>query len=102
MPMSIVGGGRGSYRRVNPQLAQCVESVCLVYEGLNKSPDEWWKKNNLSIAEKPALAHAEDNRLGCTDDGLDDDTDSDTENLMDLQKTRTGKSSSDGYRWFDQ
>jgi len=82
MPMSIVGGGRGPFRKINPQLAQCVESLHLVCQGLHRAPDNWWMKNNLVITE--AIPHETDDR--CEDHEMDDDGSvSDVENLIDLQ-----------------
>lgn len=43
MPMSIVGGHGGSYRKINPQLSQMVESLKLICRSLNQAPDNWWK-----------------------------------------------------------
>ncbi|CAJ1904308.1 unnamed protein product [Cylindrotheca closterium] len=43
MPMSLVGGHGGSFRKVNPQLAQTVESVKLLCQKLNQCDDDWWK-----------------------------------------------------------
>lgn len=88
MPMSIVGGGRGSFRKVNPQLAQCVESMQLVCQGLNQAPDEWWKSNDLVITQSltcPTVEHG--TSYDDTNKGLsyDSDSDSDMENMIDLQ-----------------
>lgn len=86
--MSIVGGGRGSFRKVNPQLAQCVESMQLVCQGLNQAPDEWWKSNDLVITQSltcPTVEHG--TSYDDTNKGLsyDSDSDSDMENMIDLQ-----------------
>lgn len=82
MPMSIVGGGRGPYRKINPQLAQCVESLQLVCEGLHRAPDHWWMKNNLVVTD--AKPPCNDDRYG--DREMEDDGSvSDVENLIDLQ-----------------
>lgn len=79
MPMSV-GGGRGSFRRVNPQLAQCVESIHLVCQGLNRAPDEWWKQHNLMISsEAPG---AED---------FDSGSDGEMGDAIDLQRENSGK-----------
>ena len=78
MPMSVVGGGRGSFRRMNPQLAQCVESLQMVCQGLNRAPDEWWKQHNLEIL--PPSISADD---GAQD--LDSGSDSDIGDAIDLQ-----------------
>jgi hypothetical protein len=85
MPMSI-NGGRGSFRKVNPQLAQCVESMQLVCQGLNKAPKEWWKTNNLVITKASPGLPVEDH----TTEGLSYDSDSDMENAIDLQPSITG------------
>ena len=78
MPMSVVGGGRGSFRRMNPQLAQCVESLQMVCQGLNRAPDEWWKQHNHEIL--PPSISADD---GAQD--LDSGSDSDIGDAIDLQ-----------------
>jgi len=80
MPMSD-GGGRGaSFRRINPQLAQCVESLQRVCQGLNRAPDEWWKQHNLEILPLPSSNTADD---GAQD--LDSGSDSDIGDAIDLQ-----------------
>jgi hypothetical protein len=42
IPMSLVGG-KGSYRKVNPQLLQTVTSLKAICQSLNRAPDYWWK-----------------------------------------------------------
>lgn len=84
--MSIVGGGR-SYRKVNPQLAQCVESVRLVYQGLNRAPNEWWKTNNLVITDAPAPPLDDGARMPSSyNDGFGDDSESETENNLGFEQ----------------
>ena len=82
MPMSV-GGGRGSFRRVNPQLAQCVESLHMVCQGLNRAPDEWWKQHNLEILP-PTISESLGD-AGARD--LDSGSDSDVGDAIDLQAT---------------
>jgi hypothetical protein len=43
MPLSITGGHKGSYRKINPQLSQTVESLKIICQSLNASSDHWWK-----------------------------------------------------------
>ena len=54
--MSITGGHRGSYRKINPQLSQTVESLQLICKGLNQSAEGWWKNEAILAA-----ANAHDN-----------------------------------------
>lgn len=66
-----VGGGRGSFRRLNPQLAQCVESLHLVCNGLTNAPAEWWKQHRSAIENppfEPTTAGAEDYESGSDDE----------------------------------
>ncbi len=89
--MSVVGGGRGSFRRINPQLAQCIESLQLVCQGLNRAPDNWWKNNNLIIAEDHLLTHpgaSHDVHRTDSNDTMGNESDSDMENLIDLQSVK--------------
>jgi len=75
-----LGNSRGSYRKINPQLAQCVESVQLLYQGLNRAPDEWWKKHDLMVTEAPVPPPADDYRIyNNNSDGFGDDSDSEAE-----------------------
>lgn len=86
--MSVVGGGRGSFRRINPQLAQCVESLKLVCQGLNRAPKHWWKDNNLQLEEGQATASTSaplDVHTCYSDDAMGHESDSDVENCIDLQ-----------------
>jgi hypothetical protein len=43
MPLSITGGHKGSYRKINPQLSQTAESLKIICQSLNTSSDHWWK-----------------------------------------------------------
>lgn len=86
MPMSIVGGRRGSYRNVNPQLAQSVESLRLICQGLNRAPDQWWKQNRLRVTKKEPEDEDEEDMDGpdFMNAGLGSQSDSDDENLIEL------------------
>lgn len=68
--MSIVGGHGGSFRKVNPQLSQAVESLKLICHSLNSAPEKWW----LSSATIRSIErmHSEDVG-GDTDSDMDDD-----------------------------
>ena len=46
MPMSIVGSNGGSYRKINPQLSQSIESLKTICKSLNKSKQHWWLSQN--------------------------------------------------------
>eukprot|EP00934_Nitzschia_sp_Nitz4_P001779 Nitzschia sp. Nitz4//scaffold102_size76354//72338//72883//NITZ4_005644-RA/size76354-snap-gene-0.143-mRNA-1//-1//CDS//3329532285//1779//frame0 len=78
MPMSIVGGRRGSYRNVNPQLVQSVESLQRICEGLNRAPDKWWLCSTLQAKEAPMTPATPEEKEG-------DDSDSDNDTMVDLQ-----------------
>jgi hypothetical protein len=52
--MSIVGGHGGSYRKVNPQLSQTVESMKIICQSLNRAPDNWWKTAPIQITTSSA------------------------------------------------
>ncbi len=47
MPLSIVGGHRGSYRTTNPQLSQTVESLKMICQSLNQSKELWWRSATI-------------------------------------------------------
>jgi len=92
--MSIVGGGgHGSYRRFNPQLAQCVESIQLICHGLNTSPDHWWKKyHTLEIIQQQSsssIPNPKGSGGNVDDDDRSDESGSDSEmgDAIDLQAT---------------
>ena len=55
MPMSIVGGHKGSYRKVNPQLRQIVTSLNAICESLSLAPDYWWKNDSVTLKDDPTL-----------------------------------------------
>ena len=74
MPMSIVGGHGGSFRKINPQLSQTVESLKVISQSLNQAPANWWKSASLSIPE-PAEEYSASQK-----------SESDEENLVDLQQ----------------
>ena len=85
MPMSIVGGKRGSFRNINPQLAQSVESLRLICKGLNRAPDQWWKQNRLRVAELNNEAdNDDDDNMDPADPYMGSQSDSDDENLIEL------------------
>ena len=74
MPMSIVGGHGGSFRKINPQLSQTVESLKVISQSLNQAPANWWKSASLSIPE-PVEEYSASQK-----------SESDEENLVDLQQ----------------
>jgi hypothetical protein len=51
MPMSIVGGHKGSYRKVNPQLRQFTTSLDIICQSLNRAPDNWWELSGVNNNE---------------------------------------------------
>ena len=64
MPMSIVGGHKGSYRKVNPQLRQTVTSLKIICDQLNQAPDGWWKMTHEVVPTAPAEHPSETVRDG--------------------------------------
>ena len=42
MPISIVGSNGGSFRKLNPQISQTIESLKLICHSLNRSKQHWW------------------------------------------------------------
>jgi hypothetical protein len=90
MPMSIVGGHGGSYRKINPQLSQTVESMKVICQSLNRTPDLWWKSESAIIlasadaaADNPPLTENDNDPI--IDEGEGNESESDDENLVDLQ-----------------
>jgi hypothetical protein len=51
MPMSVVGGHKGSYRKVNPQLRQFTTSLDIICQSLNRAPDNWWTLSGVNNTE---------------------------------------------------
>ena len=84
--MSIVGGKRGSFRNINPQLAQSVESLRLICKGLNRAPDQWWQQNRLRVADldTDAANRNDDDNMDPADPYMGSQSDSDDENLIEL------------------
>mmetsp|Transcript_28950 Transcript_28950/g.32459 ORF Transcript_28950/g.32459 Transcript_28950/m.32459 type:complete len:226 (+) Transcript_28950:13-690(+) len=70
MPMSIVGSHGGSYRNINPQLSQSIESLKMICNSLNKSKEHWWlSKDTLQSIEETKLSRMKE---GQQNDRLDD------------------------------
>jgi len=42
MPLSIVGGKGGSFRKINLEISQTIESIQLICKSLNRSEENWW------------------------------------------------------------
>mmetsp|Transcript_89272 Transcript_89272/g.133846 ORF Transcript_89272/g.133846 Transcript_89272/m.133846 type:complete len:178 (-) Transcript_89272:242-775(-) len=83
MPMSITGGHKGSYRKINPQLAQTVESLKTICNNLNQAPDEWWKSECVTALVTSARADDLDDPL---DEKEEANRDNDEEDMVDLQR----------------
>jgi hypothetical protein len=83
MPLSVVGGHGGSYRKVNPQLSQTLESLKLICESLNKSPKHWWKSTETLQSIQNMLG-------GQSQDDDDDDDDSSLRECSDEKKSGDG------------
>ena len=78
MPMSIVGGHGGSYRKVNPQLAQTVESLKTICSSMNRARDQWWLSGFVN-------EQVQANGDGTKQKTCGNDEESDEEELVDLQ-----------------
>jgi hypothetical protein len=84
MPMSIVGGHKGSYRKTNPQLAQTVESLKIICDNLKRSPDQWWESESVSTLVK-STSQADPNDPLDEKTGKKNEEGSDEEEMVDLQ-----------------
>ena len=42
MPLSIVGSNGGSFRKLNLQISQTIESLQMICHSLNRSKQHWW------------------------------------------------------------
>lgn len=42
MPISIVGSNGGSFRKLNLQISQTIESLQIICKNLNQSEKDWW------------------------------------------------------------
>jgi hypothetical protein len=47
MPISIVGSNGGSFRKLNLQISQTIESLQLICNSLNQSEKRWWLSHNM-------------------------------------------------------
>ncbi|MGK3757144.1 MAG: hypothetical protein ACI8RD_009458 [Bacillariaceae sp.] len=88
MPMSIVGSNGGSYRKINPQLSQSIESLKTICKSLNKSKQHWWLSQNTlqSIEEMKSSRMKERQQKDLLDEAQQeynsDDGDGDGDNNM--------------------
>jgi hypothetical protein len=80
MPLSITGGHKGSYRKINPQLSQTVESLKLICRSLNTSSDQWWK--SPSTVQSIHEMWEEKQRRGTFRQDDEDDSDDDYDNSV--------------------
>mmetsp|Transcript_7197 Transcript_7197/g.17559 ORF Transcript_7197/g.17559 Transcript_7197/m.17559 type:complete len:179 (+) Transcript_7197:13-549(+) len=63
MPISIVGSNGGSFRKINLQISQAVESLQLICKSLNLCEKNWWSSHTTlqSINEAKSLKVREPN-----------------------------------------
>ena len=47
MPILIVGSNGGSFRKLNVQISQTIESLRLICNSLNQSKKQWWLLHNM-------------------------------------------------------
>lgn len=59
MPISIVGSHGGSYRKLNLQISQTIESLQLICNNLNQSKKNWW----LSPATLQSIQETKSSRM---------------------------------------
>ena len=52
MPLSIVGSNGGSFRKLNVQISQTIESLQLICKSLNQSERNWWSSRNMLLSTK--------------------------------------------------
>jgi len=88
MPLSIVGGNGGSFRKPNLQIAQTIESLQLIVRSLNQSEKNWWASPDTlqsikAMKESKYQDQPEDSSQPETDDN-DDNSDAEEE-MIDLQ-----------------
>jgi hypothetical protein len=76
MPMSITGRHGGSYRKHNPQISQTIESLKLICQQLNESPNKWWMSPSVMTSIEHALM---ERRQKNSQDDDDSTTDNDCE-----------------------
>jgi len=113
MPLSIVGSNGGSFRKLNLQLSQTIESLQLICTSLNQSEKNWWlstatlesikemKSSKTKDRQKKSAEPPESNdpfefpfdgRHSRHDD-QEDDCDDDDEEMIDLQANEGDDSS---------
>mmetsp|Transcript_26557 Transcript_26557/g.28566 ORF Transcript_26557/g.28566 Transcript_26557/m.28566 type:complete len:226 (+) Transcript_26557:20-697(+) len=90
MPMSIVGSHGGSYRNINPQLSQSIESLKMICNSLNKSKEHWWlSKDTLqSIEETKSSRMKECQQNDRLDDGQEGYDNKHADNDADIYTAR--------------
>lgn len=104
MPISIVGGNGGSFRKPNLQIAQTMESLQLIVKSLNRSENDWWQSPVTLQSIKDMKASKEqdrqDNSSVATDSNtsvdspFDGEGNSDDEEMIDLQASQDDQSCS--------
>eukprot|EP00534_Pseudo-nitzschia_fraudulenta_P009765 CAMPEP_0201164702 /NCGR_PEP_ID=MMETSP0851-20130426/61408_1 /ASSEMBLY_ACC=CAM_ASM_000631 /TAXON_ID=183588 /ORGANISM="Pseudo-nitzschia fraudulenta, Strain WWA7" /LENGTH=197 /DNA_ID=CAMNT_0047445195 /DNA_START=160 /DNA_END=753 /DNA_ORIENTATION=+ len=86
MPISIVGGNGGSFRKLNLQISQTIESLQLICRSLNRSKENWWlSPATLESIEQMKSSKTEDDEDDeCSRRENDGEDDADEE-MIDLQ-----------------
>mmetsp|Transcript_33767 Transcript_33767/g.79604 ORF Transcript_33767/g.79604 Transcript_33767/m.79604 type:complete len:215 (+) Transcript_33767:175-819(+) len=101
MPMSIVGSNGGSFRKINLQISQTIESLQFICKSLNQSKEHWWRSTNTlqsiqdmrvpsAIRGQPEFSDEKDCDFQDHFDGFGDQTENeeegvDDEEMIDLQ-----------------
>ena len=94
MPLSIVGGNGGSFRKPNLQIAQTLESLQLIVKSLNRSDKNWWLSPDTLEHIKGMNASNEEGPGDDNSESLEMNTDenSDGEEMIDLQADQDDQS----------
>ena len=86
MPISIVGGNGGSFRKLNLQISQTIESLQLICRSLNRSKENWWLSpatlESIEQMKSSKTEDDEDDECSTRENDGEDDAD---EEMIDLQ-----------------
>ena len=94
MPLSIVGGNGGSFRKPNLQIAQTLESLQLIVKSLNRSDKNWWQSpDTLQLIKEMEGSRDEDTRDDNSESlEMNNEDNSDEEEMIDLQADQDDQS----------
>lgn len=103
MPLSIVGGNGGSFRKLNLQISQTIESLQLICKSLNESKGNWWLSPSVLRSIEDMRASKRKHNLPTDEDKGNDlveedchvrneDYHDDEEDMIDLQANEEDQS----------